>query len=269
MKINGHSGRESIKTQMKDGYVGVVEVDGLLPGTYFAYDIFINGKKYEDENREFGFRTFPEPTEGAKFTIAFGGCSGFVPEYESVWERIADHDPRAMLMLGDNVYIDDPENVKWTGDYCYSRRHSRPEWKKLVAKTSMHAIYDDHDFGMDDCVPGAQVDLPLWKKPVLQNFINNWNNPSVGGGERIPVVGRLFLWDRCSSSCWTADITETEKRNPCLELFKSNGSRILSKIQKPLLKSLLHPYLFPKVLSLEAKIHGTDTRKSGGDFQFY
>ena len=35
------------------------EVDGLLPGTYFAYDpIFINGKKYEDENREFGFRTF-------------------------------------------------------------------------------------------------------------------------------------------------------------------------------------------------------------------
>ena len=58
MKINGHSGRESIQTQKKDGFVGVVEVDGLLPGTYFAYDIFINGKKYEDESREFGFRTF-------------------------------------------------------------------------------------------------------------------------------------------------------------------------------------------------------------------
>ena len=68
-----------------------------------------------------------------------------------------------------------------------------PEWKKLVAKTSMHAIYDDHDFGMDDCVPGAQVDHPTWKKPVLENFINNWNNPSVGGGDRIPVVGRLFF----------------------------------------------------------------------------
>ena len=192
VKINGHSGRESIKTQKKDGYVGIVEVDGLLPGTYFAYDIFINGKKYEDENREFGFRTFPEVTEGAKFTIAFGGCSGFVPEYESVWGRIADHDPRAMLMLGDNVYIDDPEDVKWTGDYCYSRRHSRPEWKKLVAKTSMHAIYDDHDFGMDDCVPGAQVDHPTWKRPVLENFINNWNNPSAGGGEKNPGCWQTF-----------------------------------------------------------------------------
>lgn len=192
VKINGHSGRESIQTQKKDGFVGVVEVDGLLPGTYFAYDIFINGKKYEDESREFGFRTFPEATEGAKFTIAFGGCSGFVPEYESVWELIAGHEPRAMLMLGDNVYIDDPEDVKWTGDYCYSRRHSRPEWKKLVAKTSMHAIYDDHDFGMDDCVPGSNVDQPAWKRPVLANFMNNWNNPSMGGGDNNPGCWQTF-----------------------------------------------------------------------------
>ncbi len=192
VEINGHSGLETIQTQNKDGYVGVVEVDGLLPGTYFSYDIFLNGKKYEDESREFGFRTFPAIEEGAKFTVAFGGCSGFVPEYEHVWELIADHNPRAMLMLGDNVYIDDPEDVKWTGDYCYSRRHSRPEWKKLVAKTSMHAIYDDHDFGMDDCIPGALVDHPVWKKPVLENFIKNWNNPITGGGAQNPGCWQTF-----------------------------------------------------------------------------
>ena len=187
-----------ITNEGKDGWIrnnvikGINEYNDINIITNGSdHDIFINGKKYEDEKREFGFRTFPEVKEGAKFTIAFGGCSGFVPEYESVWERIADHDPRAMLMLGDNVYIDDPEDVKWTGDYCYSRRHSRPEWKKLVAKTSMHAIYDDHDFGMDDCVPGAQVDLPAWKKPVLQNFINNWNNPSVGG-EKNPGCWQTF-----------------------------------------------------------------------------
>ena len=192
VEINGHSGRASILTKKKEGYVGVVRVDGLLPGTYFSYDIYVNGEKYEDEEREFGFRTFPEIEEGAKFTIAFGGCSGFVPEYESVWELIANHDPRAMLMLGDNVYIDDPEDVKWTGDYCYSRRYSRPEWKKLVSKTSMHAIYDDHDFGMDDCVPGAQVDHPTWKRTVLENFEKNWNNPSSGGGKRNPGCWQTF-----------------------------------------------------------------------------
>jgi len=192
VEISGHSGRESILTKEKNGYIGVITVDGLLPGTYFSYEIFVNGEKYECQEREFGFRTFPETEESAEFVVAFGGCSGFVPEYESVWELIADHDPRAMLMLGDNVYIDDPEDVNLTGDYCYSRRHSRPEWKKLIAKTSMHAIYDDHDFGMDDCVPGAQVDQPSWKRSVLKNFKNNWNNPKTGGGEQNPGCWQTF-----------------------------------------------------------------------------
>ena len=34
-----------------------------------------------------------------------------MPEYEPIWEVIAGHDPRATLFLGDNVYIDDPEDV--------------------------------------------------------------------------------------------------------------------------------------------------------------
>ena len=171
VKIKGHSGRESILDTKEEGYVGVVRSRWTFAGNLFCIRYFYKWyEKYEDESREFLFRTFPEATEGAKFTIAFGGCSGFVPEYESVWELIAGHEPRAMLMLGDNVYIDDPEDVKWTGDYCYSRRHSRPEWKKLVAKTSMHAIYDDHDFGMDDCVPGSNVDQPAWKMARAGKF---------------------------------------------------------------------------------------------------
>ena len=192
VEITGHSGLEKIRTSEEEGFVGVVHLDGLLPNTYFAYRIFINGEEYLDSSREFGFRTFPDPEEVARFTIAFGGCSGFVPEYEKIWELIAGHDPRAMLMLGDNVYIDDPEDVKWTGDYCYARRHSRPEWKKLVAKTSMHAIYDDHDFGMDDCIPGAEIDVPKWKKPVLANFNKNWNNPPLGGGLENPGCWQTF-----------------------------------------------------------------------------
>ena len=42
------------------------------------------------------------------------------------------------------------------------------EWKKLVAKTSMHAIYDDHDFGMDDCVPDQMLIIPHGKGPCWQ-----------------------------------------------------------------------------------------------------
>jgi alkaline phosphatase D len=192
VEISGHSGRRKVISKKENRFVAVLQIDGLLPGTYFSYQVFINGEPYSDPSREFGFRTFPSPTEGAKFTIAFGGCSGFVPENEAIWEVIAGHDPRAMLMLGDNVYIDDPENVEVTGDYCYSRRHSRPEWKKLIGKTSMHAIYDDHDFGMDDCVPGSLVDHPVWKKKALQNFTRNWNNPEMGGGEQNPGCWQSF-----------------------------------------------------------------------------
>ena len=56
----------------------------------------------------------------------------------------------------------------------------------------MHAIYDDHDFGMDDCIPGALVDHPVWKKPVLENFIKNWNNPITGGGAQNPGCWQTF-----------------------------------------------------------------------------
>lgn len=192
VEMSGHSGREKIRTSIENRFIGVVEVDGLLPGTYFSYRVFVNGEEFLAPGREFGFRTFPSKDEGSKFTIAFGGCSGFVPEYESIWNLIAEHDPRAMLMLGDNVYIDDPEEVQWTGNYCYSRRHSRPEWKNLVSKTSMHAIYDDHDFGLDDCIPGSLVDQPVWKKSVLKNFTQNWNNPAVGGGSQNPGCWQSF-----------------------------------------------------------------------------
>ena len=41
------------------------------------------------------------PTD--KFTIAFGGGSGYVPENERVWNTIGALEPRAVLLLGDNV----------------------------------------------------------------------------------------------------------------------------------------------------------------------
>ena len=115
---------------------------------------------------------------------------------------------------------------------------------KLVAKTSMHAIYDDHDFGMDDCVPGSLVDEPKWKKHVLANFSKNWNNPPVGGGTQNPIVGRLFLWVKCNLSCLIVDTIATGRKNQCWVVFRKNGSRIHCNIRMPLLKLLPRRFLF-------------------------
>lgn len=162
-------------------YTGVIGVRGLRPKTRYLYTILVNGKAAAGAS----FRTYPKTGEPARFTVGFGGGAGYVPRRERMWRVIDGHRPLAFLMLGDNVYIDDPEHPL-TQRYCYYRRQSRPEWRRFTARSSMYAIYDDHDFGTNDCVPGPDVEEPAWKRDVWEVFRQNWNNPSYGGGEKQP-----------------------------------------------------------------------------------
>ena len=97
-----------------------------------------------------------------------------------------DHgQPAAALLLGDNVYIDMPE-VPQTQRYCYYRRQSRPEYRRFAAHTPVYAIWDDHDFGKNDCVSALSLDDPPWKMDVLKVFTENFNNPAYGEGTEKP-----------------------------------------------------------------------------------
>ena len=64
------------------------------------------------------------PTD--QFTIAFGGGAGYVVENERMWDTIGAIEPRALLLLGDNVYIDDPETPAMQR-FHYYRRQRQPE----------------------------------------------------------------------------------------------------------------------------------------------
>jgi alkaline phosphatase D len=108
-----------------------------------------------------------------------------------MWNTIAARRPLALLMLGDNVYIDTPK-VRATQRYCYYRRQSRPEWARLVAQTAVFSIYDDHDFGTNDCVPGPAIEDPPWKREVWEVYTQNWVNPSYGGGAEQPGCWYTF-----------------------------------------------------------------------------
>ncbi|MCL4204197.1 MAG: alkaline phosphatase D family protein [Pirellulaceae bacterium] len=171
------------QTQADADYTAILRVDGLQPLTEYTYQVLVDGRPMLDPQPR--FRTAPPPSQAARFTIAFGGGAGYVPEHESMWDTIRERSPHALLMLGDNVYIDDPTQP-WTQHYCYYRRQSRPEWRQLTARTAVYAIYDDHDFGTDDCIPGAEVDEPPWKRDVWRRFQQNWVNPAYGGGEAQP-----------------------------------------------------------------------------------
>ena len=135
-------------------------------------------------------RTLPDTSlkkDGAseQFTIAFGGGSGYVPENERMWDTIGAIEPRALLLLGDNVYIDDPETPAMQR-FHYYRRQSQPEWSKLAKQVPIYAIWDDHDFTTNDGWGGPAIADPAWKPEVWKIFKENWDNPAYGGGEKQP-----------------------------------------------------------------------------------
>jgi len=174
--------RASGKTSGKRDFTAVLAVEGLKPGTLYEYELHVDGKQKAGGGR---FRTFGTSGRPAKFQVGFGGGAGFTPQYERMWNTIAGHNLPAFLLLGDNVYIDNPTRQA-VQQYCYYRRQSRSEFRKFAACTPIFAIWDDHDFTTNDAGGGPEIYTPEWKIPVWRTFINNWNNPYYGGGEKQP-----------------------------------------------------------------------------------
>ncbi len=174
---------QSARTMEASDYTMVIRVGDLKAATTYHYQVYVDGKSAAAENTR--FKTFPKQGAKARFSVGFGGGAGYIPEWERMWDNILTFKPIAMFMLGDNVYIDQPEKTL-TQYYCYYRRQSRPEWRRLVAGTAMFSIYDDHDFGVNDCVPGPDIEKPKWKREVWNVFRQNWVNPGYGGGEKQP-----------------------------------------------------------------------------------
>ena len=176
---------EVVRSTAANDYTTVVTVTDLQPNTKYFYGIKIDEAPFIHRN-EMEFRTLPTSDQPAKFVIAFGGGAGYVPENERMWTTVESFAPQALLLLGDNVYIDDPESVTMQ-QYTYQRRQSRPEWRSLTGRTPVFTIWDDHDFSTNDSWGGPDIDIPFWKNDwVLPIFRQNWANPGYGGGAAQP-----------------------------------------------------------------------------------
>lgn len=174
---------QPVMSRAEDDYTAVIVIDGLEPDTPYFYSVMLGKKRHEIRANHQRFRTFPVKKESSRFKIAFGGCSGFVPFNERMWDTVRRFEPLAVLTLGDNVYIDDPESPDQQR-LMYYQRQSRPEYRRLVGSTPIYAIWDDHDFAMDDSEGGPEIDIPYWKPMVLDIFKQNWVNPGYGSSER-------------------------------------------------------------------------------------
>ena len=174
----------AVATTPATDFTAVVTIVGLEPSTDYYYQVEIDGHLC-DTHPPHRMRTFPVQNQPAKFRFVFGGGAGYVPPNERVWSAIWSQQPDLLLLLGDNIYSDDPEAPEMQ-HYCYYRRQSRPEFRQLVQSTPVFSIWDDHDFGTNDCVEGPLIEMPAWKRPVFGVFRNNWANPGYGGGDEQP-----------------------------------------------------------------------------------
>ena len=166
-------------------YTAVVKLDGLQPNTQYQYSIQLDCAP--DHKDVFKTKTLALKGNAARFDVAFGGGAGYVPQHEYMWTTMGTSKPDVLMLLGDNVYSDAPE-IPEMQHYCYYRRQSRPEFRQLVSEASVYSIWDDHDFGTNDCQGGPEINHPNWKIPVWKVYRNNWVNPSYGGGAKLPGV---------------------------------------------------------------------------------
>jgi phosphodiesterase/alkaline phosphatase D-like protein len=100
--------------------------------------------------------------------IAFTSCAKIqAVKNQKVWDEIAEHEPDALLLLGDNVYMkredhDDPAALAGDLDERWRKQLAEPHFAALLAQLrarggAVLATWDDHDsFGDDRC--GADLD---------------------------------------------------------------------------------------------------------------
>ncbi len=182
--VSSEVATNSARVAAENDYTAVVEVTGLEPNTHYSYFVSIDNRPVAITPAP-TFTTYPTRGEDADFEVVFGGGAGFIPWNERMWTTLDSRRPAAALLLGDNVYIDTPE-IPQTQRYCYYRRQSRPEYRRFAAHTPIYAIWDDHDFGTDDCVSSLSLDEPAWKVDVLKVFTENFVNPYYGNDPKQP-----------------------------------------------------------------------------------
>ncbi|WP_430932156.1 alkaline phosphatase D family protein [Saccharicrinis sp. 156] len=173
-----------VQTSGDSEYTAKLDAKGLMAKTTYFYKVKIDGKI---QDKVYEFTTQAVEGQPGETTVAFGGGAAYIPWHSYMWNTLKSHNLNAMLLLGDNVYIDYPENAE-IQRYCYFRRQSKPEFRDFSSGTPILSIWDDHDFGDNDEFGGKEIDSPKWKRPVFEVFRNQFANPYYGGGDKNPGI---------------------------------------------------------------------------------
>jgi alkaline phosphatase D len=176
--------------KVKD-YTEVITIAGLQPSTEYFYRIVVDGipDRYLKMLKPFRFETAPQPGSDADLRIVFGSCPKYQDDrIQPIWPWVEHYEPDIMFWIGDNVYADalDPEIIREE----MRRQRDVPALQPILHSTSHLAIWDDHDFGLNNHDRTNPV-----KDGAYEVFREYWPNPSYG----LPDVKGIFFnytWGR-------------------------------------------------------------------------
>ncbi len=97
----------------------------------------------------FAFATLghAEDKIGEVTRIAMGSCAD-QEKSQIIWEAIVELKPELFLFLGDNVYADTEDMGEMKA--AYRMLGEKPGYQKLLETCPVLAIWDDHDYGVND-----------------------------------------------------------------------------------------------------------------------
>ncbi len=110
-----------------------------------------------------------DPTEPLT-RIAFGSCAKQTKP-QPIWDAVLATNPDLFVFLGDNVYADTiiADEMK----AAYDALAAQPGFQKLKSAVPIRAIWDDHDYGIND----GGLDHPN-KDNAREQFCDFWNEPA-------------------------------------------------------------------------------------------
>jgi lactoylglutathione lyase len=113
----------------------------------------------------------PGVANGALRKIALGSCTNqTLPQ--PIWDTVLADRPDLVLFGGDNVYASQQPWTPAALDKAYATQAAVPSFARLRQSVRHHAIWDDHDYGLND--GGADF---AHKAASKQAFMQFWQVP--------------------------------------------------------------------------------------------
>lgn len=110
--------------------------------------------------------------------IAFGSCA-HQDKPQPIWDVVSKNSPELFIFSGDNIYASKPETKPIGAQY--KKLNLIPEFRRFREQVPILAIWDDHDYGVNDSGSDNSE-----KDEAKREFLNQWTyaKDSLGVGQK-------------------------------------------------------------------------------------